>query len=136
MCTLYIIRGRNGKYKEDVTQLKGMRKFWNNLTKVAEEKGYDKVAFEKILTRPGRLSNLPFKIIEYYGYRFDDMIISCIYGSSNKLCNKLDAVLYMHAEMYDCYILKLNKNEFQKSGPQHGLTLILYIGKNLLCRKQ
>ena len=113
-----------------------MRKFWNNLTKVAEEAGYDKIAFENILTRPGRLSNLPYKITEYYGYRFDDMIISCIYGSSNKLCNELDAVLYMHAEMYDCYILKLSKNEFQKSGPQDGLTFILYIGENMFCRKR
>ena len=44
-------------------------------------------------------------------------------------CTEADTVLYVDPDMYNCYTLRLNETEMQKSGPRHGLTLILYIGK-------
>ena len=79
-------------------------------------------------TNPVKLSNFPPHVVQYIGYTFYDTIISCMYGTSDKMCNQSNAVLFTHAEMLNCYTLKLNQDAFTEPGPENGLTVLLYIG--------
>ncbi len=103
---------------------------WDELTSRALKQGYDPIKLETFFDRPSRMANMPLEIVINSGYTFYEMIISCVYGISNKECQDTDVVWYFHDEMYNCYTLRLNSTYFTKSGVQHGLTLILYIGKS------
>ena len=97
------------------------------------EGGYHEIPFEEINASAGRLPNLPLEISKYVGYSFNNLIVSCAYGRNDKQCTEGDAILYVDPDMYNCYtLLRLNETEMQKSGPQHGLTLTLYISKYII----
>ena len=92
------------------------------------ENGYNKISIHKMLTRPALLSNSPLETVKYLGYKFNDVIVSCVHGSFDKTCNESDASLYIHPDMFNCYTLKMDSTEIGKPGSRHGLSLILYIG--------
>ena len=87
-------------------------------------------------TNPAKLANLPPHVLQHIGYRFHDLVVNCIYGEADILCNESNAVLFTHEEMLNCYTLKLLQGEISEDGPSDGLSLLLYIGKrDVLCSK-
>ena len=76
---------------------------------------------------PGLFANWPRDFMISTGYRFHDLIVSCIFDGH--LCGQSNFILYQHPEMINCYTFQLNKTPYKRAGPEAGLTMLLYIGK-------
>ena len=61
---------------------------WKNLSAIASSNGYPKITLEKMRTDPAKLSNFRPEVVQYVGYWFHDMIVSCMYGTENTQCNE------------------------------------------------
>ena len=96
---------------------------------VAAGKQYRKITVQKMRTNPAKLANLPPHVLQHIGYRFHDLVVNCEYGESDMLCNESNTTLFTNKEMLNCYTLKLIQGEISQTGPDDGLSLLLYIGK-------
>ena len=97
--------------------------------KAVDGNQYRKITVEKMRTNPAKFANLPPHVLQHIGYRFHDLVVHCVFGETDTLCNESNAILFTHDEMYNCYTLKLIQGEISDAGPNDGLSLLLYIGK-------
>ncbi len=102
---------------------------WARLNALAVKEGHDEISLHIMVSGLGKMANYPLESMNYVGYSFDDLIISCTYGTLSKKCDESNTHIFTHHEMNNCYILRLDTSEFSKAGPQNGLTLLLYIGQ-------
>ena len=128
-CTEFFFRFWDDTFPHVRTYTEILNK-WEDIRKVADSKQYRKLTVEKMRTNPAKLANLPPHVLQHIGYRFHDLVVNCEYGESDMLCNESNAVLFTDEEMLNCYTLKLIQGEISDSGPNDGLSLLLYIGKN------
>lgn len=61
------------------------------------------------------------------GHQLDQMLISCTIGKYK--CYADNFTLLQHDTYGNCYTLQSNKLKISKSGPMHGLTLVMYMDK-------
>ncbi len=117
------------RFADEIRQYRAVRKNWTNISLEAEKKGYQPINFHKLHAKVGWVSNLPPEEIYHVGYKFLDIVVSCVRGSQSKFCNQSKVVLYIDVMLYNCYTIKLDNNDVTESGPENGLTLILYVGE-------
>ena len=99
---------------------------WSENKLKAKEKGIDTFEFSRLAAMHGLFANWPRDFMISAGYRFHDLIVSCIFDG--RLCGQSSFILYEHPEMINCYTFQLNKTSYLRAGPEAGLTVLLYIG--------
>ncbi len=97
----------------------------------AEKHGYKKITRDFVIDRETRLSMWSLEAVHHFGYKYFDIVVHCIYGFDNRVCNQSQIELYRDATLYNCYTIKLGEDDINLLGPQNGLTLILYVGRYL-----
>ncbi len=91
--------------------------------------GYKSLTTTDLQALPAVFSNLPGENRRSYAYQFYDLVVSCTYKGSEEKCQKSNFKLFEHSEMFNCYTFQDKGRMALKSGPNAGLTMILYIGK-------
>ncbi len=101
---------------------------WPQKREKATALGLEYFPFGVLSAMPGILANWDKNFSLKSGYTYHDIVVSCVFDG--KQCEESDFTLFRHAEMFNCYTFHLNDSRsLQRSGPQAGLTLILYIGE-------
>ena len=99
---------------------------WENETRSAAKKGLKTFSADDLLAMPGIFANWPREFRRSVGYQYHDLIITCLYDG--ELCDHSSFRLYEHSEFHNCYTFEVSNSSYVRSGPEYGLTLLLYIG--------
>ena len=86
------------------------------------------MAVTDLQAMPGIFANWPEDYRRSNSYQFYDMVVSCTYKGTQENCQKSNFTLFEHSELFNCYTFQDKDRVDLQSGPNEGLTLILYIG--------
>ncbi len=95
----------------------------------ATKLGYKNLTSTDLQGMPGLFSNWPEDFRRFNSYQFYDIFVSCTYKGNQKNCQESNFKLFEHSEMFNCYTFQDKDRMALKSGPNAGLTMIVYIGK-------
>ncbi len=95
----------------------------------ASRLGYRELPVSDLQAMPGIFANWPEEYRKLNSYQFYDIFVSCTYKGSRKNCGESNFKPFEHSEMFNCYTFQGRDRVVHTSGPNAGLTLIVYIGK-------
>ncbi len=94
----------------------------------ASRLGYKNLTATDLQAMPALFANWPGENRQLNAYQFYDLVVSCTYKGRPEYCQKSNFKLFEHSEMFNCYTFQDKDRMALKSGPNAGLTMIVYIG--------